>query len=104
MLDMHKKIENLIQGKIEELEKNKIDNVQKLRTYQALQRLINNKYQSFFGKLNINVALAILEDIGVNKEELMETYQQLMKEEIKGKYKLIDINLETDKNNEEEER
>lgn len=99
MIEERKRIEKILKDKIKSLESDhKESNEKELKKFNALYRLITNQYNTFFNKLDINVALKILEDIGVEQEELEETYKRLMQEEIGQKYILMDIDL----NNKEE--
>ena len=83
MIKEKRKLEEMLNKKIKELEK-----------FNALYRLITNQYNTFFSKLDINVALKILEDIGIEKDAVQETYKKLIQEEISGKYILVDNDLE----------
>lgn len=95
MIEERKKIEKLLKEKIKSLENdNKESNEKELKKFNALYRLITDQYNTFFNKLDINVALTILEDIGVEQEELQETYKRLMQEEIGQKYILMDMDSE----------
>ncbi|MGN1297888.1 MAG: hypothetical protein ACI4VH_05675 [Clostridia bacterium] len=99
MIEERKKVEKILKEKIKSLEnEHKESNKKELEKFNALYRLITNQYNTFFNKLDINVALKILEDIGIEKENLQETYKRLMQEEIGKKYILMDIDL----NNKEE--
>lgn len=100
MKEEHKKIEKLLEKKIKSLENdNRVNTEKELEKFNSLYRLVSNQYNTFFNKLDINIALAILEDIGIQPENLKETYKKLMQEEMGQQYTLIDIDL-----NKEEER
>ncbi len=99
MMEEHEKLAKLLKEKIKFLESDhKSRNEKELKKFNALYRLINNQYNTFFKELDINMALAILKDIGIKQEDLYEEYKRLVKEEIGKKYILMDIDL----NNKEE--
>ena len=94
-MDTHKKIEELVLKKIELLNNKKHqseDSKKELEKFNVLYRLIVNQYEKFFEKINMEVAISILKDIGIPEDELLTTYKELMKEEIKQKYILLDLN------------
>ena len=92
MIKEKRKLEEMLNKKIKELERK--DNNKELEKFNALYRLITNQYNTFFSKLDINVALKILEDIGIEKDAVQEKYKKLIQEEISGKYILVDNDLE----------
>ncbi len=93
MINQHKNIENLLKNKIQELKKDKNNvDTEEIERLKKLYSLVTNKYMPFFSKVDISVALNVLTDIGIPQEELMSTYENLMKEELNKRYTLIDIN------------
>ena len=88
-MNEHEKLLEMIKKKIESLENNSShcldDEYVRLK---KIYGLVNNNYGNFFSNIDINVAISILNDIGINEDEL-ELYQKLLKEEIH-KFVLID--------------
>ena len=95
-MEEYKKIEELIRKKIEKLKNADVVDDEELQKFTLLHRLISNKYEFLFEKLNMDVAIAILRDVGIPEEELLHEYQSLIKEEMKQKYILLDIDIEND--------
>ena len=75
------RILQMVQTKIDEAKS--INDIKSSEKYQALYRLISNQFRPFFSKVDMGMAYSILEDIGVPKEELKDTYTKLVGEEIK---------------------
>lgn len=101
MREEHKKIERMLSEKINSIQRSNLIPTSKeneLSKFEALQRLISNQYNTFFNKIDINIAINILKDIGINQEEIYETYKKLLQEEIGKKYILMNI----DEDNKEE--
>ena len=89
-----RKLEELLNNKIKKLEDNqKKCNKDELEKFKTLYRLITNQYNMFFSKIDVNIALKILKDIGIEENELQDIYIKLMQEEISGEYILIDEDL-----------
>lgn len=55
-----------------------------------LYKLISNKYQNFFSEVTMEIALEILQDVGISKSEVMSIYQKLIMEDIDSQYILYD--------------
>lgn len=105
-MNKHKKVEELIRKKIALLDqkKNKSNEDSKeLEKFKTLYRLVTNQYESFLEQINMDIAIAILEDIGIPQDEVLSMYNALMREEMDKKYILMDINIEDKSNLEEEE-
>ena len=92
----HEKINEMIQKKISDLQKNN-DTITSEKIKADIARLkkvgnlLSNSNFGFLQKVNIDVAFAILTDIGVPKESLKDLDKKLLKEEIGRKYTLVDI-------------
>ena len=94
MMKERRKLEELLNNKIKKLEDNqKKCNKDELEKFKTLYRLITNQYNMFFSKIDVNIALKILKDIGIEENELQDIYIKLMQEEISGEYILIDEDL-----------
>ena len=94
MMKERRKLEELLNNKIKKLEYNqKKCNKDELEKFKTLYRLITNQYNMFFSKIDVNIALKILKDIGIEENELQDIYIKLMQEEISGEYILIDEDL-----------
>ena len=94
MMKERRKLEELLNNKIKKLEDNqKKCNKDELEKFKTLYRLITNQYNMFFSKIDVNIALKILNDIGIEENELQDIYIKLMQEEISGEYILIDEDL-----------
>lgn len=97
MVDEHKRILKLIDEKIKKLEDEKIkDSENELNKLNALYRLISNQYNTFFRCVDMNIALKILEDAGVEQEDKIESYKRLIKEENKDSKTYVLMNAADD--------
>lgn len=102
----YKKILNLLEQKIEFLdEQRKINSIVaeiymiEREKFCKLYKLISNEYQNFFSEIDIEIAIAILQDIGIDENEVMNVYQNLISEDIEQCYVLIDDIDEIEKTN-----
>lgn len=98
ILNKHNMIVKMLYKKIIELKedssKHKSNNGE-IEKFETLYKLITNQFYQFFGNLNIDMAYAILQDIGIPQEDLRATYLGLLNEEREEKkYILIDLNEE----------
>lgn len=93
------KIKLKLGEKIKDLENNH-GNEQEIERLKKIEKLVLNDYENFFGKIDVNIAIAILNDIGIEKDEAIKLYTDLIKEDLSGKYTIINSKLK----NKEEER
>lgn len=90
-MNEHEKLLEKIKEKLKKLENDSSHySDDEYERFKKLYRLINNNYGNFFSNIDINVAISILNDIGIIEGEL-ELYQKLLKEEIH-KFVLVDEN------------
>ena len=106
MKQEYKKILNLLEQKIDFLDSQRKNDSIVAEIYMAerekfckLYKLISNEYQNFFSEVDMEIAIAILQDIGIDKQEVMNVYQNLIKEDIEQCYVLIDDIDEIEKTN-----
>lgn len=91
-MEEHEKTKKAIEEKLKQFESQGSTNENDQKEYKRLklvQELMNDQYRSFFSEINMDLALKILMDLGKNKEEAIESYQKLMKETVKNKYRII---------------
>ena len=93
------KIKLKLGEKIKDLENNH-GNEQEIERLKKIENLVLHDYENFFGKIDVNIAIAILNDIGIEKDEAIKLYTDLIKEDLSGKYTIINSKLK----NKEEER
>lgn len=96
MASENKKVEELIKNKITLLKEDGKDNSEEIEKFEKLYNLYTNPYEFLFDKIDINIALAILGDIGLSQEEALTTYQKVIKENLNKKYTLINIEEENE--------
>lgn len=92
-------IKKRLSEKIKTLENNN-GKEQDIERFKKIEKLVQNDYENFFEKIDANIAIAILNDIGINKDEAIELYSNLIKEDLSKKYTLLNLNL----NEKEEEK
>lgn len=61
-----------------------------IEKFNQLNNLISDKYNNFFLSINMDIACSILKDIGVADNELLETYNSIISEEMENQYYLYE--------------
>ena len=92
----HSRVETLIQKRISNLQKGNTNRSQEeakkdIERLRKIANLFSNINFRLMQRVNIDVALAMLQDIGVPEEELKDSYRKLLQEENGKMYTMIDI-------------
>lgn len=94
MTSEYNKLLELTRARISVLEESKEEgSVAELEKLKKIYQLLSNQYEFLFEKISMDLALAILSDIGLSKEDSIAMYQSIIKENIKKKYTLLNIDL-----------
>jgi len=92
-LSEKKKIEKIVYERLNTIKrlKNKNQEDGELeKKYEKLYKLITNPNEFLFENIDMELAILILQDLGMTREEAFKSYSNLLKENINKKYILID--------------